>query len=426
MRAGIGPVMPRSAPLAFALPNWASWMLVVVLVSHVLDSPVRWVLSFAHLEALVYLRDAFALAVFAAAIIHWMNGGQAAPALVIAMFMLPHLFWGMLMQPHIVQPLFGLKMYVTFLLGACCLADFRRHEQRWMQVLAGMFWITALGVAINKFMPMPWAGMLISSAAGDVAVSREWSMAGIQRLAGFTRASYDASAILAMMGGVVMLNSKRAWQQLVVFVIAFVLITLTTSKGSVLAWIVMGMAVPLLPQRQYGPLLTRLMWLAPALVLGIPALLAAYEYRADVSGPLGWLLSSFLERINQMWPDAFSNAVHHGNIILGRGIGGIGFAQRFGDMDLYNSADNVMVYLYVTFGVPAVIYVYYMVSKFAAARDVMNEKTWQCAYLWLLYWFVYGLTGNNIEAPFPQFFIGLIFAASILAKRPVTPKRSNP
>jgi hypothetical protein len=95
-------------------------------------------------------------------------------------------------------------------------------------------------------------------------------------------------------------------------------------------------------------------------------------------------------------------------------------------MDLYNSADNVMVYLYVTFGVPAVIYVYYMVSKFAAARDVMNEKTWQCAYLWLLYWFVYGLTGNNIEAPFPQFFIGLIFAASILAKRPVTPKRSNP
>jgi O-antigen ligase len=46
---------------------------------------------------------------------------------------------------------------------------------------------------------------------------------------------------------------------------------------------------------------------------------------------------------------------------LGRGLGGIGVGQLIDEVTLYNAADNLFIFLWVTFGLPGLIVIYLIV-----------------------------------------------------------------
>lgn len=398
----------------FVLNSAWQWILFATLASYALDGPLRYVLSLAHAESAIYLRDAFGFATVMYALLHWVTGGKPSPGLSVMAVLLVHAFWGMLILPNLFQPLMGIKVFLSFALGACCFETFTRHEPRFMRLFVILFLISAVGVAINWFVDMPWAGVTYATAAGDVTASREWTMAGIKRIAGFTRASFEASTNLAILcAPLLVLTRVPWWLKAASYAVTMALILATTSKGSVVAFLLVGLCLPLILSTRHKQKINILLYCLPLLVIGIPALLAMYEIRADLDGPIGWALSSFAERINQMWPEAFRNVTQHGNIILGRGVGGIGFPQKFGDGLLYNSADNVMVYLYVSFGLPALVYVYLIIRSLSHHAVRLSPAVWACFMVWLVHWFAYGLTGNDIEAPFMQFFSGLIVGGAL-------------
>lgn len=397
----------------FLLSNAIGIAVIVLLFTYVIDAPLRFGLGKLHIGPVIYLRDAGAFGITLAALFHWISGKQLNASTAVGFVLLLHVFYGMLALGSPIQPIVGFKLYLTMLLGIASYETYSRHPKAAAYWAAFALLVTAIGVGINWFTEMPWTGEVFESARGDTAVSMEWTSGGIRRLSGFARASYDASTIAAATCiPLLFLPSVGFIKRLTLIAATTCVVLLTTSKGSLFAMIFIAIFALFFADIKKKNKLNWLFFPLPAISLGIPAYLSAYNIKAEFDGALWFLFSSFGERINWMWPRAFSNITTGGNYILGRGIGGIGFPQYFGEGTLYNAADNTMVYLFVSLGAFALLYIYFILISLKRNAQNITPYMWNCILAWLIYWNIYGLTTNIIENPFFTFFLGIIIGAA--------------
>ena len=121
-------------------------------------------------------------------------------------------------------------------------------------------------------------------------------------------------------------------------------------------------------------------------------------------------LSSMSERARIMWPAAFAlPALDAAPIewLLGRGIGGIGAAQPIFEPHHVNSADNLFVFLYLTFGIGVVSFgamLFFGMRRYY----VWEPNTFE---LWLSLSAIVAILAiatNVIESAVPSLLIGLL------------------
>lgn len=399
------------ATRAFLLSKMGNFALLASLASYVFDAPLRFALSIAHIESALYLRDVVFALIVAASLIQWMVGKSYSKALIPLYLISLHFFWGLINLPSILQPIVGLKILLTYLAGVICYETYEQKYDQYHRLFTYGYLITAASVIYNYFLPMPWVGMSFASATGDVNVSKEWYSGGIQRIAGFARSSTETSAILAMLCAPLITSEKlKSFSKFILYCVTLGLIIITTTKGGLIAWLVIGMLLPLLRSKNNSKIFNYTIWFFAAIGIAIPALIYIYDVKASTSGAL-WILSSFADRVNRMWPGAFANTQTYGSLIFGRGLGGIGFPQSFGEGNRYNSADSVMVYVYVTFGLPGILYTFHILKKFTNIQAQLNSRINSVFLIWLLYWFIYGTVGNDFETPLMLFFAGIITGA---------------
>jgi len=79
-------------------------------------------------------------------------------------------------------------------------------------------------------------------------------------------------------------------------------------------------------------------------------------------------------------------------------MGGIGISQKIYENDLYSPADNMFVYLYVTFGIFSLL-IYYYIIKFINKANLKNENYDIYIYNVLFIIFAYGIVSNILEEP---------------------------
>jgi hypothetical protein len=389
------------------------WVAFGMAMTYLFEGPARYVLMLAHVPTLIYLRDVAAFTLVAFAVSSWLGGERRLFPLVVAVYVLfLHLFCGVLTLPSAVQPLLGLKVFFTFLFGMAAAGAIAERTQVLPKLALAAFIASVCGVAMDVVIDFPWAGEAYESAIGTVQISREWSSGGIPRLAGFARASFDAASILLVL--IVPLLASR-WNVLfraMLWVTAFVTIWLTTSKGALLALI----AVAVWAVLESGAATKRLVlpWIAgfASICLAMPILATQFGFGVRRSEVASWL-SSFLERIDFMWPDALAIWFTHGNLFTGRGLGGIGFAQGAAEWWRYNAADNLMIYLLVSFGLFAIVYAggFLLSLRRTFAADPSLEFLARCVRGWALVVFSYGCTSNMVEQPLMNMVIGLCFGA---------------
>lgn len=395
----------------FSLNKLGTIAISLALISFILDAPIRYLLSSAKIESSLYIRDITLFLTISANLIGWTAGKWKSNILIPTYIIGIHFLWGLINLPSITQPIVALKIYIAFLAGMACYQTYINNEDRAIKLISVFYAITALGVVIDFLFDMPWAGATFSSAVGEVTVSREWTSGGMSRTAGFGRSSTETAAFLAILAAPILVNSRLTPLKCIAFyLLNLALISATTTKGAILAWIVIGVCTPFI-RKQTSQTPTMVSIGLACAGTALPILIYLYDYRINVNDQLWWLLSSFADRINRMWPEAVYNIHQHGNAILGRGLGGIGFPQLFGEGKLYNAADNVMLYIYVTFGVPGIIYVLNILLSFKNKIKIpSNVKSGPIFSVWLVYWFTYGLVGNNIDSAILLFTAGLITA----------------
>ncbi len=406
---------PRAARLpqtyAFGPDSFYLSVVALTLASYVLEGPLRLTLHLLSLESTLYLRDLAAAVATGLVLLSWLRGQRAAaPFAAVTALLLAHCLIGMLTLPSLFQALFGLKIFLVFLLGFAAAPILSRRPRAVARFAAFCFFATALGVLLNVFVELPWLGLTYDTAFGETVAARKWWTAGSgdMRLPGFARASFTAASIMVV--ALIPLLELRIGllRKGMLVVIAVATIRLTTTKGAftALAAVLAFKALASVPKS--ARLTSGALYALAAMCMALP--IVAVQIGAENATVPIWL-ASFLEGVGDLWPRAFE-LLEGGAWLWGRGLGGIGTAMQYGEWASFNSADNLMLYVLVSFGLLGVGYVWLFMFRLTGLLARTQTLMRGSARGFTAAWLCYGFTAGMIDLPITNLAIGIVFGLS--------------
>jgi len=314
------------------------------------------------------------------------------------------------------QIAFGFWVFVPLLFGIVAYRSFLHDIQkleRWFLIL---FFIGCGGVFLNAFINLPWVGFNYFLASVEIEGSKQGSTMGIAKLGGFSQANHVVASYTILLAIILMARKHSKILRCSIWFLAVLVIALTSSKGIALVFLVLTGFF--LSWRHFP----NFIWPALALfvtifvVIMLPFSTLYYDYNVDLSEPACYFFfQSSIERLANTWPATFKMITEHGNIITGRGLGGIGGAQKLFEYLLYSPADNLFIYLYAVFGLMALPI---LVIYGAGTLQLNIRKNFLDRYFYtiMLSVLIYGITTNIIESTIFSIFLGLSIA-HIFAKK---------
>jgi hypothetical protein len=321
---------------------------------------LRWGLSLVGLVMLTYLPSALGLLGLLGSLV--VRLGDARSALVtfaFTLFVIVECLIALLLGRQFSAVLFGMYIWIpVIVMMALCQ---RGLQDRVVELLPAVFLIAVAGVLMNIVIAFPWTSATYEVLGLTREAGREWSAQGQQRLGGFSRASFIAAAQIVL--GYCVLESRFRsiiWRALF-WAAGMVAIYYTTSKSPIIAMGLLPLTIVLVGRiRRYGGARRRrlggmvlALWML--LIFAGPFLALTYGSSLYPRGVgTGAHYSSLADRILNTWPDAIG-MMDWGDPtawLVGRGIGGIGAPTGTFEPP-GNPADNLAIYLFVSFGLGA-------------------------------------------------------------------------
>jgi hypothetical protein len=116
-------------------------------------------------------------------------------------------------------------------------------------------------------------------------------------------------------------------------------------------------------------------------------------------------LASFGMRITSTWPDAWRWISNNDIFPFATGLGGLSGAMRFFAQDFSNPSDNLFIFMYGNFGIPALLYLGWM--NYEALTVPSQMRRYAIAALAILAFDLgYGSVLALLEGPFTSLFLG--------------------
>jgi hypothetical protein len=382
----------------------------LMLANDALGGPVRYALAPIGLVGLSY-------APFLIAAVPILAYGLAAlmtlrpDAIAIAIF-LPALLWlsyALLLGVPKAQAAFGLYTWVPFFLGMLAVATGARALA--LRLIAGVWTVAVIGVLANALMPFPWVGESYEILGVQAEFAREWQAFGVERLPGFSRASFTAANQIAIGGALLIAGEIRRAAKLAIWLLSVLGIALTTSKAPLAAILVAPLCLALYDRLAAARRFRFSQWIIGGLLavaIGLP-LAALVGFRFGESGNLAFLsLGSVGVRMDEMWPRAYALLEPYWpRLALGVGFGGIGAGQAYFDAARFSPGDNLFVFLFVTFGFGSLLFAapFWRGSRWLfQSSPAVHRELFLVAILVL----VLGAMANIVESVIPGFLLGLL------------------
>ena len=161
---------------------------LIYLLTGTMEGAFRYVLIMVHLETALYLRDLFALMVVGWRLHAEINAPRSGRPLLGLITILG--IWtvvGTIYCGSVPQVLFGFKIFLPLMLGIAAYPSVLGGKWRTGPFILLMWLLATAGLYASVVVRMPWTGL--SYQIGDIQVegSREWTIEGVDRLAGFSR-----------------------------------------------------------------------------------------------------------------------------------------------------------------------------------------------------------------------------------------------
>ena len=368
------------------------------MISNVFIGPIRWLFAQAGLVPFIYLPIVLVGIGFVGHIAAHFYLGKTSRHQICALFLIPlGILSGLLHVADPKQVAFGFYALWPFFFGIC-FGPFLLRKLVNFERGALLIWLCASGgVIFNALGSYPWEGFEYPVGGINVESSREWySGDSSKRLAGFSRASFDAAIQIALTCCPAIALTNRLTVKIAIAALSIAAIFFTNAKGMLLSFVLMILLSMLNDQwlvRLKVPLFSSLL----ALGMCLPLVSWLIQYRFDITGiAANTTIYSFTDRIETMWPEALELLTHHGSLIIGRGFGGIGVAQSYFEPQLFNAADNVFVYCSVVGGLGMFPVAAAVLIKFMTRIDP-DIRVERAGYLMMVLVLVYGLTANVFE-----------------------------
>ncbi|NLW81457.1 MAG: hypothetical protein GXY42_07260 [Desulfovibrionales bacterium] len=374
----------------------------------ILEAPLRWKFNEAGLDFFIYIpKILMCLTVF---IIIFFKKKINVVALSLSFLAFFYTFYGLINLHTASQSIFGLWVIVPFIFGLWSVDFFDLRS--FLIFLGILFFIVSAGIFLDPFYSYPWSGLTLEVLDQDVQVSRQWSALGVERYAGFARASFNAASQLLFLAILLVLFVQRRWVKILCWLVAGACIILTTSKGPMGVWLMLSVYFTggyLVGWRRFW---LRLWLVVFAFILFVmiffPLSTLCIKYEINLEDLLSrFLFASFDDRLDWMWPNSLRLLDLDGqwHWWTGRGMGGIGSAQQIFEATRYLPADNMFVYLAVIFGLPMalclLILLWFRVQKLTMKIHLVHVLPI------LLFVSGYGIVANVIEEPIISFALGV-------------------
>ena len=325
----------------------------VFLLTQVLGGVVRWLLDMAGAPVAAYLPNIFMVAIVAFVVLADLLNQRTSRGLILFTFaLLLSAVVGYINTGKAVQVVFGGWVLTPFFFGLTCAPSLLRRDRFTRLMLVILFTLCVLGLVLESFVSLPWVGLSYSVGGVDIEGAREWQTSGgAPRLSGFARSSFDVAGQILFYTALLVLQLRHGFARSAVWAVALGAVSLSTSKGSLLSLAMTALAVESVihqkPRLLYGLLALGILWIF------IPPLMSwtmdwSANARTDLNHPI---YGSFIDRMNDMWPRAWTLAFDRGLPPLGRGLGGIGVPLSIFEPELENARDNLFLYCMVLLGV---------------------------------------------------------------------------
>lgn len=375
--------------------------------TYVVEGVFRFALVGVGFSGGVYLRDFVVLGFSTFALIMYsFKPGLPLRYWVISGLTIIHFGIG-LINLGVAQTLFGMKILATFVTGMSLGLAPHILENKYAKLFVVMlFFVACIGVYINRYTSFPWEGLSYSIGDIEVASSRIWWSGGISRLAGFGRVSVDTAITIAVLALTACSYKLPRHIKFLIMCMALAAAYLTTTKAVILALIII-MPFSVFGLKCVGPFVTRLSLMVSFCIAFLVPMIALFVYSNFGMGmkDLPVQLSSFSDRIVNTWPMAIELVKNDFSWIWGRGIGGIGAAQRFEGVS-YNPADNIVIFGIVTFGLAGLVYLYALVVSVPVTVVKRHDVATGVAVLSTLFFLLAGITTNMFGNPLAVLALG--------------------
>lgn len=324
---------------------------------------IRMVFPSIGLTLLTYLPAATAVAALSLnALVRLGDSRSAIPVAAVLAFIVLEMALAVLLGRQIPEVLFAFYIWMPGLVVMCLC---QRHMQdRVINAMVPVFFIGLFGVLLNIFIAFPWAGATYEVLGQQREAGREWSTFGQDRLGGFSRASFAASAHILLGYCALEHRLKSNTWRAIWWALSVVVIYYTTSKSPLLAIIALPLTYFIIGRiRQSGA--ARRVTLANLLLAAWVLLIFVGPFLALTFGPdiypegigSGRSYSSLADRVLNTWPKAIGSIDWRDPVgwIVGRGMGGIGEPQAMFSPP-GNPGDNLAIYLFVCFGLVSLVF----------------------------------------------------------------------
>ncbi len=418
-------VVPRAASAPVAEPRVLGLLIAgfaFVYLTYVVEGPLRYGLVLIDQTRWLYLRDlVIELTILWAAWRTVSTGASLLNPVTIALAALGcHLFIGL---SHGTRPLavaLGMKIALQFVWGLALADAAARHRRALDGVHVVALLLCLAGLVIqSQVEDLPWLGGSFDTGLGTIGVSKKWwTTGGDLRYSGLARESFALASLLGMSGLWLMCASRNVAVRVGVFAVTLVGIHLTTTKGMLQGFFLGGLWL-LLPARgswKYGAgvvalaLLLAIAVVAPLLVVGLDL-----GYGGTAGVPTVFL--SLWDRFQITWPMSISLLDSPIDWITGNGLGAVGTPQMFWfDKRTAVTPDNLFLYMVVTYGAAAVVYM--ALTVFAVWKLGRTESpASNFAMTISLALASYGVTGNVLENPVAMVVLGMVLGQAAFAPR---------
>ena len=362
----------------------------------IFEGPIRYALNRINLATLIYVKDGIILLILLLGLKKIKFNRQH---FILFAIIISSLFMSIIYISNYGQiGFFIIKVLAIFLAGLTQYKNILQDIQENKRFYIICFVITVGGVLLNDIVRFPWEGVTYEIGDNIVTASREWSTLGQQRLAGFTRSSINTATYIMFFAMLIQLNKKiKKPVKIICCILTFYSIYLTTTKGMLIACIlfyVMNFFKFTFNKKIIISILIGFMIFLPIFSTicepFFDFLMDNLDYEIYTK-----YFASFKDRLCNTWPRALELATKRGNWILGRGMGGIDSSQTVYERLLYCPADNMFVYLYVTFGLPSLLFFYYIIKN--VNKMTFENQSEIYMYNILLISCAYGIVSNVLE-----------------------------
>jgi hypothetical protein len=387
---------------------------LAVIGRQALAAPLR-----AYGAQLWYLPDVMMFAALPLLVVSLVSQGWVRVVSVVLGLML----WSVLslIPLHPLSVLFGMRFVLAFIaalaMGMLC----RRHDGLLRLALIGLCGLTIAGAIFESLFDLPWSGLSFDGAFGTKDISRQWWLEDeTRRIAGLGISSTDTALFISCAMLMISAGNSRSSRLLGLLLIgpAFYALWLTQQRAA-MAWfgILWGLSfLYLFIWGQTGvPATTRALKL-----VGLAAIFACVVapfalYDVDIGGIFGFSASSLLDRTKVVWPWAIDRALGIPELLIGSGLGSVGEAAAYTDVNMSLPPDNMFLFLLTLCGIAAFGMVWLVVRGILAIDDADDGKIPALAVLVLL--LLNGVTANIVGGLVGISFLGLSLGM-IFRRRP--------